>query len=57
MLDTSCVAAIRSERDHRITVKGLNVPDDLFLNNSGTKLAALIHGNQGGIDGYGPLEQ
>ncbi len=24
----------------------------MFLNNFGTKLAALIHGNQGGIDGY-----
>ncbi len=52
MLDTSCVAALRSERDHRIREISFNVPDDMFLNNFGTKLAALIHGNQGGLDGY-----
>ncbi len=52
MLDTSCVAALRSERDHRIKEISFNVPDDMFLNNFGTKLAALIHGNQGGLSGY-----
>jgi hypothetical protein len=52
MLDTSCVAALRSEKDLRIKEIGFNVADDMFLNNFGTKLAALIHGNQGGIDGY-----
>lgn len=52
MLDTSCVAVLRSEKDHRIKEIGFNIPDDMFLNNFGTKLAALIHGNQGGIDGY-----
>ena len=52
MIDSSCVAVLRSEKDRRIKEIGFNVPDDMFLNNFGTKLAALIHGNQGGIDGY-----
>jgi hypothetical protein len=52
MLDTSCVAALRSPRDFRIKEIGFNAPDDMFLNNWGTLLAAIIHGNQGGIAGY-----
>jgi hypothetical protein len=52
MLDTSCVAVLRSEKDMRIKEIGFNVPDDLFLNNWGTLLASVIHGNQGGITGY-----
>lgn len=52
MLDTSCVAVLRSENDTRIKEIGFNLPDDMFLNNWGTLLGSIIHGNQGGITGY-----
>jgi hypothetical protein len=51
MVESACVAALKPH-DLKIKEIGFNVPDDLFTNNFGTKLAALIHGNQGGIDGY-----
>lgn len=52
MLDTSCVAVLRSRNDYRIKEVGFNAPEDMFLNNWGTLLASIIHGNQGGITGY-----
>jgi hypothetical protein len=52
MLDTSCVAVLRSAKDWRIKEIGFNDPQDMFLNNWGTLLASLIHGNTGGISGY-----
>ena len=51
MLDTSCVAALRSEKDHRIKEIGFNIPNDMFLNNWGQLLASIIHGNTGGVNG------
>jgi len=52
MLDTSCVAVLRSAKDWRIKEIGFNAPEDMFLNNWGTLLASIIHGNTGGISGY-----
>ena len=52
IIESSCAAVLKSEKDLRIKEIGFNKQDDLFLNNWGTFLAYLIQPPLAAIGGY-----